>query len=58
MSSNNIEKDYKDFETCIEQMAEEELKKIRKKTSEIRNQAEKVGEAVEASMSASDKKKG
>ncbi len=57
-SKNKIEKDYKDFEACVEQLAEEELKIIDKKTREIKKQAEKVGDAVEADLAQAAEKKG
>ncbi len=58
MGSKKVEKDYKKFETHIEHMADEGLKKIRKKTLIIKNQAEKVGQEVDAALSKSSEKKG
>jgi hypothetical protein len=57
MSRKEVEKDYKRFETRIEQMAEEERTKIREKTAKIKEQAEIVGEDVDATLSESPKKK-
>ncbi len=56
--SNKIEQDFKDLETCIDQMTQEQLEEIRKKTKKIRNQAERTGEDVEAALEESTKKKG
>ncbi len=58
MGSKKVEKDYKKFETHIEQMADDGLKKIRKETLIIKNQAEKVGQEVDATLSKSAEKKG
>ncbi len=56
--SNKIEQDFKDLETCIDQMTQEQLEEIRKKTKKIRKQAERTGEDVEAALEESPKKKG
>ncbi len=56
--SNKIEQDFKDLETCIDQMTQEQLEEIRKKTKKIRKQAERTGEDVEAALEESTKKKG
>jgi len=45
-----IEEDYKIFEKDIEQMAEEELRKIREKASQTKIEAEKVGESIEDTL--------
>jgi hypothetical protein len=45
-----IEEDYKKFENAINQMAQEELRKIREKASQTRVEAEKIGEAVEQTL--------
>ncbi len=59
MSSEQVDKDYKDFQTCIEQLAEEELERIRKKTSKIKDEARKIGAELEASLvEEAGKKKG
>ncbi len=51
MSQNqDIEEDYKASDACIEQMAQEELTKIRKKAEQIKKQAERIGERVEAAL--------
>ncbi len=56
--SNKIKQDFKDLETCIDQMTQEQLEEIRKKTKKIRKQAERTGEDVEAALEESTKKKG
>ena len=45
-----LEKDYKNFNMNIERDAEEEIKKIREKTNTIKEEASKMGEAVELSL--------
>jgi len=45
-----IEEDHKKFENDINQMAQEELRKIREKASQTRVEAEKIGEAVEQTL--------
>ena len=47
---DKIERDYEAFDVAIEELAKKELEKIRKKASELKVEAEKVGEAVEASL--------
>ena len=46
----NLEKDYETFTLNIDQMAKEELQKIREKANAIREEAGKIGEAVELSL--------
>jgi hypothetical protein len=52
-----IEEDYKKFENDINQMAQEELRKIREKASYARVEAEKIGEAVEQTLDEASEKR-
>jgi hypothetical protein len=55
-----IEEDYKKFENAIDQMAQEELRKIREKARQTRVEAEKISESVEQTLaeeSGNDEKK-
>ncbi len=52
-----IENDYKESDAKIEAIAEEELKKIRKKANEIKAEAEKIGEDVENSLNEGEAKR-
>jgi hypothetical protein len=45
-----LEKDYQNFYLNIERMAEEEINKIREKANAIKEEASKMGEAVELSL--------
>lgn len=45
-----LEKDYETFTLNIESMAKEEIQKIREKANAIREEASKIGEAVELSL--------
>jgi MOSC domain-containing protein YiiM len=45
-----IEEDYNKFENDIEQMAQEELSKIRKKASLTKVEAEEIGESIEQTL--------
>jgi hypothetical protein len=47
---DKIEQDYKDFDDAIEELAKAEIEKIKKKANQLKAEAEKVGEAVEASL--------
>ena len=47
-----IEQDYEVFDQAVEQMAKEEIERIRKKANQIKLEAEKIGEQVEASINA------
>ncbi len=58
MAIRKVEKDYKKYETHIEQMSDEELKKIRRKIGIIKGQAGKVGQEVDDSLNKSSEKKG
>jgi hypothetical protein len=56
-----VERDYEEFDGKIDELSKAELERIKKKAGEVKLEAEKVGEAVDASIaeaeSASDKKK-
>lgn len=45
-----LEKDYQNFNLNIERIAEEEIKKIREKANALKEEASKIGEAVELSL--------
>lgn len=47
---NRIKKEYENFEAKIHIIAEEEVKKIEKRTEKIKEDAEKIGEEIESSM--------
>jgi hypothetical protein len=47
---DRLEKDYKNFNLNIERVAEREIKKIQEKTNEIKDEASRIGEAVELSI--------
>jgi hypothetical protein len=51
-----LEKDYQDFTVNIERMGEEEIKKISEKANAIKEDANKIGEAVAFSMNESESK--
>ena len=51
-----IEKDYQEFERVIEQMTEDELRRIREKANQLKSEAEKTGESVENSINTSQEK--
>ncbi len=51
MSGNDkTERDYKDFDGAIEEFAKEEIEKLKKRTNQLKAEAEIVGEAVETSL--------
>jgi hypothetical protein len=56
MSKEKLEKDYLNFNQNIKQQVEEELKNIREKANAIKEEAGRMGEAVEASLNARDPK--
>lgn len=57
MSKNpKLEKDYKKFNKNIECEAEEEIKKIQQQTTALKEEANKIGEAVELSLKANEAK--
>ena len=45
-----LEKDYKKFNKNIEREAEDEIKKIQQETIALKEEASKIGEAVELSL--------
>jgi len=45
-----LEKDYKNFNMNIERIVERELKKIQEETIALKEEASKIGEAVELSL--------
>jgi len=45
-----LEKDCQNFNLNIERIAEEEIKKIREKANAIKEEASKMGEAIELSL--------
>ena len=47
---DKLEHDYETSDAAIEELAKEELEKIKKKTRELKVEAEKVGADVEASL--------
>ena len=51
-----LEKDYQNFNLNIERIAEEEIKKIREKANAIKEEASKIGEAVELSLNEEETK--
>lgn len=53
---DKLEEDYKNFNMTIERVAEEEIKKIREKTNMIKEEASKMGEAVELSLNEKEAK--
>ena len=51
-----LEKDYKKFNQSIEREAEDEIKKIQEETIALKEEASKIGEAVELSLKANEAK--
>ena len=49
-NKEKLEKDYQAFILNIEQIAAEEIKKLREKTNAVKEEASKIGEAVELSL--------
>ena len=47
---DKIEEDYQNFNLNIERIAAEEIKKIREKANALKEEASKIGEAVELSL--------
>jgi hypothetical protein len=46
----SVEGDFEEANRVVERIAKEELRKIKEKAGEIKKEAEKIGESVEASM--------
>ncbi len=59
---DKVAKDYDEFESEVEELAKKEIEKIKRRAAELKQEAEKVGESVEASLGggevASEEKKG
>ncbi len=51
-----LEKDYKKFNKSIEREAEDGIKKIQEETIALKEEASKIGEAVELSLKANEAK--
>jgi hypothetical protein len=50
MSKKKLEKDYEKFSQGIEREAEDEIKKIQEETIALKEEASKIGEAVDLSV--------
>ncbi len=50
MSKKKLEKDYEKFSQSIEREAEDEIKKIQEETIALKEEASKIGEAVELDL--------
>ncbi|HYA78406.1 MAG TPA: hypothetical protein VEF91_06775 [Verrucomicrobiae bacterium] len=55
-TKDKLEKDYKNFNMNIERIAEREIKKIHEETIALKEEASKIGEAVELSLKADEAK--
>jgi len=55
-TKDKLEKDYKNFNMNIERIAEREIKKIQEETIALKEEASKIGEAVELSLKANEAK--
>jgi inorganic pyrophosphatase/exopolyphosphatase len=55
-TKDKLEKDYKKFNMNIERIAEEEIKKIQEETIALKEEASRIGEAVELSLKANEAK--
>jgi len=53
---DKLEKDYKKFNKNIEREAEDEIKKIQQETIALKEEASKIGEAVELSLKTDEAK--
>ncbi len=49
-----LDRDYHELEECIENLAKEEVDKIRKKMDALKQEAARVGEAVEVELGESE----
>jgi len=56
MSKKKLEKDYQKFNKSIEREAEDEIKKIQQETIALKEEASKIGEAVELDLKAKEAK--
>ena len=50
LKKDKLEEDYQNFIKNIERMTEEEIKKIRERANALKEEAAKIGEAVELSL--------
>ena len=53
---DKLEEDYQNFIKNIERMTEEEIKKIRERANALKEEAAKIGEAVELSLNEKETK--
>ncbi len=49
-----LDRDYRELEECIENLAKEEVDKIRKKMDALKQEAARVGEAVDVELGESE----
>ena len=56
LKKEKLEKDYQNFNLNIERIAEEEIKRIREKANAIKEEASKMGKAVELSLNEGEMK--
>ena len=54
LSQKKIEEDYKKFENVIDQMIQEERRKIHEKIARTKVEVENIGEAVENNLATDD----
>ena len=54
MTNEKLEKDYKNFNKDIENMAEEEIQKIQEKIKKTKKEAQAIGENVECMLRSCD----
>lgn len=52
--SKKLEEDYQSFTKKIDRLADEEIKRIREKAEAVKEEAARVGQAVEASLNKKD----
>jgi len=55
-TKEKLEEDYKKFNLNIERIAEREIKKIQEETIALKEEASKIGEAVELSLKTNEQK--
>jgi hypothetical protein len=51
-----VERDFRDSEACVEELAKEEIEKLKKKMNALKLETEKVGEAVDAELEETEAK--
>jgi hypothetical protein len=54
MANDKLEKDYKNFNKDIENMAEEEIQKIQEKIKKTKKEAQAIGENIECMLRSCD----